>query len=103
MVVSMPALKYLLKYWKTSPRSRNGSGPDSYYNSGYTGQSMSRRRNQIECSLADDTGSDVELNRVVREDVIMKTKEVSVNSQPADFEGFRFAGESWDKKSMRQG
>jgi hypothetical protein len=100
MVVSMPALKHLLKFWKTS---RNGSAPDSYYNSGYTGQSLSRRRNQISCSLADDTGSDVELNRVVREDVILKTKEVSVNSQPAGLGGFDFAGESWDKKSVRQG
>jgi hypothetical protein len=99
MVVSMPALKYLLKFWKTS---KNGSGPDSYYNSGYTGQSASRRRNQISCSLADDTGSDVELNRVVREDVILKTKEVSVDSQPVGFEGSSFAGESWDKKSVRQ-
>jgi hypothetical protein len=103
MVVSMPALKYLLKYWKTSSRSKNGSAPDSYYNSGFTGQSASRRRNQIECSLADDTGSDVELNRVVREDVIMKTKQVSVDSRPAEFEGFSFAGESWHKKSVRQG
>ncbi|GAB7325725.1 hypothetical protein MBLNU13_g09686t3 [Cladosporium sp. NU13] len=100
MVVSMPALKYLLKFWKTS---KNGSGPDSYYNSGYTEQSMSRRRNQISCSLADETGSDVELNRVVREDVILKTKEISVDSQPAGFEGFSFAGESWDKNSVRQG
>lgn len=100
MVVSMPALKYLLKYWKAS---KNGSGPDSYYNSGYTGQSTSRRRNQISCSLADDTGSDVELNRVVREDVILKTKEISVDSQPAGFEGFSFAGESWDKKTVRLG
>lgn len=102
MVVSMPALKYLLKYWKTSSRSKNGSGPDSYYNSGYTGHSASRRRNQIECSLADDTGSDVELNRVVREDVIVKTKEISVDSQPAGFDGFNFSAESWDKKSVRQ-
>ena len=99
MVVSMPALKYLLKFWKTS---KNGSGRDSDYNSGYTGQNMSRRRNQISCSLADDTGSDVELNRVVREDVILKTKEISVDSQPAEFGGFSFAGESWDKKSVRQ-
>lgn len=96
MVVSMPALKYLLKYWKTSSRSGNGSGPDSYYNSGYTGHN-SRRHNQISCSLADDTGSDVELNRVVREDVIVKTKEVSVDSRPAGCDGFSFAGESWDK------
>ena len=80
MVVSMPALKYLLKFWKTS---KNGSGPDSYYNSGYTGQSLSRRRNQISCSLADDTGSDVELNRVVGDEGILETKEVCVDSAPA--------------------
>jgi hypothetical protein len=97
MVVSMPALKYLLKYWKTTYRSGNGSGPDSYYNSGYTGHNMSRRHNQIRCSLPNDTGSDVELNRIIREDVIVKTKEVSVDSRPGDFAGFSFAGESWDK------
>lgn len=97
MVVSMPALKYLLKYWKTTSRSGNRSGQDSYYNSGYTGHNASRRHNQISCSLGDDTGSDVELNRIIREDVIVKTKEVSVNSRPAGNDRFSFAGESWDK------
>lgn len=97
IVVSLPALKYLLKFWRSSSKSRAGSGPGSYYNSGYMEHSGSRRHNQIECSLADETGSDVELNRVVREDVIVKTKEVSVDSRPVGLDGFRFAAERWDK------
>ena len=32
----------------------------------------------------DDSGSDVELNRVGKRDVIYKTKEVSVDSRPID-------------------
>jgi len=31
-------------------------------------------------SVGDETGSDVELNRIVADDVILKTKEVSVDS-----------------------
>lgn len=97
IVVSLPALKYLLKFWRKSFDSRSGSGPGSYYNNGYMEHSSSRRHNQISCSLADETGSDVELNRVVRENIIVKTKEVKVDSRPAGLDGFRFAAESWDK------
>lgn len=97
IVVSLPALKYLLKYWKSSSRTRSGNGPDSYYNSGYSGHNSNRRHNQISCSLGDETGSDVELNRVMRQDVIVKTKEVSVDSKPVGLDGFNFGGESWDK------
>jgi hypothetical protein len=99
MVVSLPALKYLLKYWKSTSGARSGSGPDSYYNSGYTSHDRHRRHNQISCSLADETGSDVELNRVLRLDGIVKTKEVSVETRPRGFDGFRFSGEVWDKDS----
>jgi len=35
----------------------------------------------------DDSGSDVELNRVGKRDVIYKTKEVSVDSRPIDESG----------------
>jgi len=81
MVVSMPALKYLLRYWKSASSSRSTSGPGSYYTSNFSGpQRSNRRRGQISCSLGDETGSDVELNRIVGDDVILKTKEVSVDS-----------------------
>jgi len=87
IVVSLPALKYLLTSWKKfSGGGRggcSGNGSSSYYNSTYDGQRSGRRQNQISCALADETGSDVELNRVLREDVIVKTKEVSVDSWPA--------------------
>jgi hypothetical protein len=101
MVVSLPALKYLLKYWKSASGSRGGSGPDSYYNNGYgyTGHDRHRRHAQISCSLADETGSDVELNRVLRLEGIVKTKEVTVETRARGFEGFRFSGEIWDKNS----
>jgi hypothetical protein len=100
MVVSMPALKHLLKYWRTASKSRSGSGPGSYYHNSYTTRSTNRRQNRTSCSLADDTGSDVELNRVIREDVIVKTKEVSVDSRPVGLDGFDFSGESWDKRTQ---
>jgi hypothetical protein len=99
IVVSMPALKYLLTSWK----KLSGSGANdssSYYNSTYDGQRSGRRHNQISCgALADETGSDVELNRVTREDVIVKTKEVSVDSRPAGDGGrYDFGSQSWDKE-----
>ena len=100
IVVSMPALKYLLTSWK----KLSGSGEtesSSYYNSTYDGQRSGRRQNQISCGMGDETGSDVELNRVIRENVIVKTKEVSVDSRPAGTSGsFNFGNESWDKKGM---
>jgi len=103
IVVSMPALKYLLTSWKKLSGS-GGNDSSSYYNSTYDGQRSGRRHNQISCALADETGSDVELNRVMREDVIVKTKEVSVDSRPAGSSGsFNFAGRGWDKETRDEG
>jgi hypothetical protein len=99
IVVSMPALKYLLTSWKKLSGSGDGNESSSYYNSTYDGQRSGRRQNQISCALADETGSDVELNRVMRDDVIVKTKEVSVDSRPAKSSGsFNFGNQSWDKE-----
>ena len=80
IVVSMPALKYLLRYWKSSSSSPSStSGPGSYYTSNFSGPQRSKsRRGQMSCSP--DTGSDVELNPIVGDDRILKTKEVSVDS-----------------------
>jgi hypothetical protein len=83
MVVSMPALKYLLRYWKFSSSSRFAT-PSSYYNSEFSDSPReTRRRGQISCSLGDENGSDVELNRVVRDEGILETKVVCVDSAPA--------------------
>jgi hypothetical protein len=101
IVVSMPALKYLLTSWKKLSGSGNENESSSYYNSTYDGQRSGRRQNQISCGMGDETGSDVELNRVMRENVIVKTKEVSVDSRPAGNSGsFNFGNGSWDKKGM---
>ena len=100
IVVSMPALKYLLTSWKKLSGTGGGNESSSYYNSTYDGQRSGRRCNQtVSCgALGDETGSDVELNRVVREDVIVKTKEVSVDSRPAGDSGrFDFGGRGWEK------
>ena len=100
IVVSMPALKYLLTSWKKLSGTGGGTESSSYYNSTYDGQRSGRRCNQtVSCgALGDETGSDVELNRVVREDVIVKTKEVSVDSRPAGDGGrFDFGGRGWEK------
>jgi hypothetical protein len=86
IVVSMPALKYLLTSWKKLSGSGGGNDSSSYYNSTYDGRGSVGRRahNQISCGgLADETGSDVELNRVMREDVIVKTKEVGKEKTPS--------------------
>ena len=100
IVVSMPALKYLLTSWKKLSGSGDGNESSGYYNSTYDGQRSGRRQNQISCAaLGDETGSDVELNRVMREDVIVKTKEVSVDSRPAKSSGsFNFGNQSWGKE-----
>jgi hypothetical protein len=99
IVVSMPALKYLLTSWKKLSAS-GGTESSSYYNSTYDGQRSGRRQNQISCGMGDGTGSDVELNRVMREDVIVKTKEVSVDSRPVGSSGsFHFGNGSWDKET----
>ena len=102
IVVSMPALKYLLTSWKKLSGTGGGNESSSYYNSTYDGQRSGRRCNQtVSCgALGDETGSDVELNRVVREDVIVKTKEVSVDSRPVGSSGsFDFGNGSWDKET----
>lgn len=90
IVVSLPALKYLLRYWKESSSSNSDSGPSSYYTSNITSR---RRRNQVSGSVADDTGSDVELNRIRRDDAILKTEEVSVDSTPGACADYDFAAE----------
>ena len=83
MVVSMPALKYLLRYWKSSSSSRSTT-PSSYYNSEFSDPPrQNRRRRQVSCSYGDENGSDVELNRVVADEGILETKEVCVDSAPA--------------------
>jgi hypothetical protein len=83
MVVSMPALKYLLQYWKSSSSSRSAT-PSDYYNSDLSApQRENRRRGQISCSYGDENGSDIELNRVVGDEGILETKEVCVDSAPA--------------------
>ncbi|KAM0709560.1 hypothetical protein Q7P35_003599 [Cladosporium inversicolor] len=69
MVVSMPALKYLLSYYNSDL-----SGPPRH----------NRRRGHLSCSYAgNENGSDVELNRVVGDEGILETKEVLVDSAPA--------------------
>ena len=97
IVVSIPALKYLLRYWKASSSARSESGPSSYYTGNFsTGR---YRRNHVSDSLADETGSDVELNRVARDDVILKTEEVSVNSTPGACAGYDHVAERrWAKE-----
>lgn len=83
MVVSMPALKYLLRYWKSSSSSPSTT-PSSYYNSEFSDPPrVNRRRGQMSCTFGDDTGSDVELNRIVVDEGILETKEVCVDSAPA--------------------
>jgi hypothetical protein len=104
MVVSMPPLKHLLRYWRSASSSPSStSGPGSYYTSNFSGPQRSvRRRGQMSCSMGDETGSDVELNRIVGDDVILKTKEVSVDSVVSApgrvYEGYDFAAERrWAK------
>jgi hypothetical protein len=100
IVVSMPALKYLLTSWKKLSGSGGTGESSSYYNSTYDGQrSGGRRHNQISCG-GDGMGSDVELNRVMREDVIVKTKEVSIDSRPAGQVGgsYNLHNQSWEKE-----
>ncbi|GAB7322403.1 hypothetical protein MBLNU13_g03356t2 [Cladosporium sp. NU13] len=83
MVVSMPALKYLLRYWKSSSSSPSTS-PSSYYNTEFSDPPRgNRRRGQMSCTFGDETGSDVELNRIVVDEGILETKEVCVDSAPA--------------------
>lgn len=90
IVVSLPALKYLLRYWKASSSSNSDSGPSSYYTSNF---SSGRRRDQASGLHADETGSDVELNRIRRDDAILKTEEVSVDSTPGACPEYDFAAE----------
>lgn len=98
IVVSLPALKYLLRYWKTS-NSQSESGQGSYYTSDFSGSRSNRRRNQISCSLGDGMGSDVELNRIVGDDAILTTKEVSVETKPGACGAYDFAAErKWAKE-----
>lgn len=103
MVVSMPALKTLLTYWSKSARSRNGTQSASHLTSNYSGQHTGRRQNRIGCTLADETGSEVELNRVLRDHVIVKTEEVHVDSRPVGSGRYSFATQVWDKENRPSG
>jgi hypothetical protein len=54
---------------------------------GYSSNYSVRARKKISGALPDDTGSDVELNRIVVKDgSIVKTNEVSIDSRPASEE-----------------
>ncbi|KAI5199248.1 hypothetical protein E4T39_06332 [Aureobasidium subglaciale] len=79
IVVSLPALKTLLR------RKKNNTSSNSYSHGHHYAANSSNRRSAFGRSdLLDDSGSDVELNRVGMRDVIYKTKEVSVDSRPID-------------------
>ncbi|KAI5200672.1 hypothetical protein E4T38_06464 [Aureobasidium subglaciale] len=79
IVVSLPALKTLLRH------KNNNTSSNSYSHGNHYAVNCSNRRSVFGRSdLMDDSGSDVELNRVGGRDVIYKTKEVSVDSRPFD-------------------
>lgn len=80
IVVSLPALKTLLRRKnKTSTSSKSYSDGHHYV------VTASRRRSVFGRGYPlDDEGSDVELNRMGKRDVIYKTKEVSVDSRPIE-------------------
>lgn len=80
IVVSLPALKTLLRRKnKTSTASKSYSDGHHYIVTASRQRSMLGRGYPL-----DDEGSDVELNRVGKRDVIYKTKEVSVDSRPIE-------------------
>jgi hypothetical protein len=86
IVVSLPALKSLLRRRNmSSNKSRSGTGTRT--TNGYSSNYSVRARKKISGALPDDTGSDVELNRIVVKDgSIVKTNEVSIDSRPASEE-----------------
>ncbi|THX18104.1 hypothetical protein D6D13_00576 [Aureobasidium pullulans] len=80
IVVSLPALKTLLRRKNQTSTSSNSCSNGHHY-----ALNSSHRRSVFGRSdPMDDMGSDVELNRVGKRDVIYKTKEVSVDSRPID-------------------
>ncbi|THX14037.1 hypothetical protein D6D17_03313 [Aureobasidium pullulans] len=80
IVVSLPALKTLLRR-----KNQTSTSSNSYSNGHHYAINSSHRRSVFGRSdPMDDSGSDVELNRVGKRDVIYKTKEVSVDSRPID-------------------
>ncbi|THW73209.1 hypothetical protein D6D18_10274 [Aureobasidium pullulans] len=83
IVVSLPALKTLLRR-----KNQTSTSSNSYSNGHHYAINSSHRRSVFGRSdPMDDSGSDVELNRVGKRDVIYKTKEVSVDSRPIDESG----------------
>ncbi|KAI4787434.1 hypothetical protein E4T45_13784 [Aureobasidium sp. EXF-8846] len=86
IVVSLPALKSLLRRRNTSS-NKSGSGTGTRTANGYSSNYGVRARQKIFGALPDDTGSDVELNRIVaRDGSVVKTNEVSIDSRPASEE-----------------
>lgn len=80
IVVSLPALKTLLRRkHHNSTRSKSHSGGHHYVVTASQRRSVFGRGDPL-----DDEGSDVELNRMGKRDVIYRTKEVSVDSRPMD-------------------
>jgi hypothetical protein len=63
------------------------SGTGTRTTNGYSSNYSVRARNKISGALPDDTGSDVELNRIAAKDgSIVKTNEVSIYTRPASEE-----------------
>ncbi|CAD0114362.1 unnamed protein product, partial [Aureobasidium uvarum] len=80
IVVSLPALKTLLRRKNKTPTSSN-----SYSNGHHYVVTASHRKSVFgRGDPLNDSGSDVELNHVGKRDVIYKIKEVSVDSRPIE-------------------
>lgn len=100
MVVSIPALKTFLVDRRKSSKLRSASGTASNnYDSSYTDPRHARRQNPVSCAPTDDTGSEIELNPIWREDVIVKTKEVRVDSSPASGNAYDSGEQTWERGS----
>lgn len=81
IVVTLPALKTLIR----RHRKNNTSSQSRSYSANQYAITASHRRSVYgRHGAIDETGSDVELNRVRKIDVIYKSKEVSVDSRPLD-------------------
>lgn len=101
IVVSLPALKALLARHRNSSKTLSGSRSKGHYASGSHHKLPSRDRVRKMGSLADETGSDVELNRVHKTDVIYKTEEISVDSQPTESEEEGNLARAWTNNEFR--
>ena len=99
MVVSLPTLKSFLIYWRKSAKSRSQSGLASNSNMTYNGPQSSQRHEATSCTPTDDSGSEIELNPVWRDDVIVQTKEVRVDSRIAGKDEGNTGTRAWEKIS----